>query len=131
MTKLGAPTIACLWLLGSSGLALAAGEHVAVSGPSHVASGHTLKITVSGDASSGRRLAVFRDARTCANRLEDELAHPDATELLEAPISGAFHRKLSVHHSPRGTDHICAYIYHRLYDNALTDARARFKYLVG
>jgi len=130
MNRIASVTVAGLCLLAPR-LALAAAEHVGISGPAHVAVSHALRVTVSGDASSGRRLGVFRDMRTCANRLEDEFAHPGSTELLEAPVSGQFDHKLTVRNSPHGTDHICAYIYHRLYDNALTDARARFKYVDG
>lgn len=120
-----------LTVLLIAAVALAASESVSISGPNHIKAGHKLRITVTVQASTGRRLAVFSDTERCASRFEDEFGHPNATELLQQAASGNVVRKLTVHHSPAGTDHICAYIYHRQVDNAVTDARARFKFVVG
>ena len=85
-------------------------------------------MTVSGQTSSVLLLALYAARRSCARRLEDEL-HANAKQVLRRSVNHSFSARVKLPAARRGTDHACAYLYHRKYDNLIIDARASFKYV--
>ena len=113
---------------GSSS-AWAAADSVKISGPKSVKRAHRLTVTVSASPSAATRLAVYDAPGGCAHIAESELGRSGVVQVTNRAVSHAVTFKLKLPAASPGTHHACAYLFHRQYDNLVTDARASFRYV--
>jgi len=109
--------------------AWAASDSVRLSGPSRVKPGHRLTITLSATPSKATRLAVYDAPAPCARIAESELGRNGVVQVSNRAVSHPVTLRLKLPAASRGTHHACAYLFHRAYDNLITDARASLRYV--
>ncbi len=114
--------------LGATG-AWAASDSVKISGPKSVKRSHRLTVTVTASPSAATRLAVYDAPGTCARIAESELGRNGVVQVTNRAISHSLTFKLKLPAASQGTHHACAYLFHRMFDNLVTDARASFRYV--
>jgi len=127
-TRIAAGALALAAAMTIPAAALAAGDTIKVTGPTHVTAGHKVTFAISGRTAKKTQFSVFLDPRSCARTTNKEAARSQRTVLFLKSVNGKYRDTVTFLHSSAGTHYICAY----LYDSGSKvgpDKRATHKYV--
>jgi len=110
-----------------------AARRLHIEGKTHVSTGASTLLKVSGHTSLRRGIAIYLDNARCARHVgtEETRDHGISRQVVVRSVHGSFRNRIKIVRSAPGSHYLCAYLYHGKGARFVTDVRATFHYVTG